>query len=636
MLANKKKILKILILVFAAIIILLGLLVGIYYQPAKTLYAEALAGKDSFNAAQDELMSQQFSKATSSLKDAEMHFNTAKQASAKFSWLHIIPIIGTQFKAIDNILTAGYNIALALQKISNLGNDVFAIIKTNGEVSYKNISAEQKTAILKEIYEAPPELIGAKAEIDLAVLALEQIPETGLFKTIKKAIGPLQEKLPLVKEAMDSAVPALESLPTIAGYPEEKTYLFLLQNNTELRPTGGFIGTYGILKVQNGEIVSFNTDNIYNLDNPAKDYLFIDPPEPIKNYLGQTQWLMRDSNWSPDFPTSAQQAEQFYHLENGAEQNLDGVIAVTPTFISSLLKLTGPITIEDTEFTADNFVEILEYEVEKGYLAEGVSDANRKEIIGTLADKLMEELTSLPKERWNELWKTFTKDVNEKHILLYLDDETVQTLIQEQNWAGEVKATTNDYCMVIDANLAALKTDLGINRSVNYNVNEQDGNFIVDLTLSYTNEGYLSWKTTRYRSYTRIYVPEGSELITSTGFVDNEPRLGGKEVSAETTSELGKTVFGGFITVEPQTTGTINLKYKLPSSLHDQIIANKLYKLYFQKQPGTPGSDLVLNLNLGREILNYSPLDKTIKNGNNEMQFNSDLRIDREFTINLK
>ena len=37
--------------------------------------------------------------------------------------------------------------------------------------------------------------------------------------------------------------------PNFAGFKEPKTYLVLLQNSNELRPTGGFIGSVGIANV---------------------------------------------------------------------------------------------------------------------------------------------------------------------------------------------------------------------------------------------------------------------------------------------------------------------------------------------------------------------------------------------------
>ncbi len=631
--SKKTKIILSVVGVIIGLIILLAVLGLINYKNGVALYEESLNGKTSFENAQTAILAQDFATATASLEEAEQHFYTAQEHSNNLIGLKYIPVVGRQLKAVDGILTAGYNIALALQKVSDLGEEVFAIVQNDGDITYRQIGPEEKEAIFKKLYEAPPELQGAKSEIDLAVLAMEQIPERGLLKQLDQAVQPIEEYLPLIKEVIDQAVPAVETIPTIVGYPQEQTYLFLLQNNTELRPTGGFIGTYGILKVKNGEIVEFKTDNIYNLDTPAKDYLFINPPEPLAVYLSSTQWLMRDSNWSPDFPTAAQKAEEFYHLENGPEENIDGVIAVTPTFIASLLDITGSITVEGIEFNSENLVDVLQYEVEKAYYEKGISDSDRKEIIGVLADNIMDQILELPKEEWATLWQTFTKDVDEKQILIYLKDENIQDLVEQQNWAGEIKSPADsDFLMVVDCNMASLKTDPGVKRTINYSVAEEGGDLVATLDINYKNEGSFNWKSTRYRTYTRVYTPEGSELIEWSGTTVNDKLYGDDPKEPDVYNELGKTVIGGFISTEPQHENSLHYKYKLPSSLKDK----ELYKLYVQKQAGTDSHTLSFTYDTGQNIKSYTPLDIGSKDGNNKVLYQTTLRIDREFEINLK
>ncbi len=631
--SKRNKIILSVVGVIIGLVIILVILGLLNYKNGKALYAESLEGKTAFEDAQTAILAQDFEAATLALEQAEEDFYQAQEYSNKIVGLKYVPVIGRQLKAVDGILTAGYNISLALQKVSSLGEEVFAIVQNDGDITYRNIGPEEKEAIFEKLYQAPPELQGAKSEIDLAVLAMEQIPSRGLLKQLDQAVQPIQEYLPLIKEVIDQAVPAVETIPTIVGYPQEQTYLFLLQNNTELRPTGGFIGTYGILKVKNGEIVEFKTDNIYNLDTPAKDYLFINPPEPLAVYLSSTQWLMRDSNWSPDFPTAAQKAEEFYHLENGPEENIDGVIAVTPTFIASLLDITGAITVEGIEFTSENLVDVLQYEVEKAYYEKGISDDDRKEIIGVLADQIMDQILELPKDEWATLWQTFTKDVDEKQILIYLKDEDIQDLVEEQNWAGELKSPTDsDFLMVVDANMASLKTDPGVKRTINYSVAEEGGDLVATLDINYKNEGTFNWKSTRYRTYTRAYVPQGLELLEWSGTTQNDKLLGDDPKAPDVYDELGKTVIGGFISTEPQMENSLHYKYKLPDWLKDQ----EVYKLYVQKQAGTEGHSLNFTYDTGQGIKSYTPLDIGSKDGNNKVLYQTNLRIDREFEINLK
>ena len=627
--------------VFIGLIIVIVLIIGILitvaalsYSPAKNTYNAAMSGKVNFENAQEELTSQDFEAAINSLEAAGKDFKEAKTNLDKINWTKNIPYIGTQVKAADNLLTAGINISTALNQISGLGMDILAVLNEDSHASFDSITPEQKKEILEKIYISPPDIQGAKAELDLAVSQIEQIPDEGLLGPIANAVEPIKEKLPLIKQLIDKAVPMIEIIPSIVGYPEEKTYLFLLQNNNELRPTGGFIGTYGILKVKDGEMESFFTDNIYAIDVPAKEYLFVDPPQPYQDYLGSTQWFMRDANWDPGFPESAQKVEEFYHLENGPENNIDGVIAVDPVFIGSLLELTGPITVDGIEFTAENFVDQLQYQVEVAYVEQGIEQLERKEIIGRMASILMERMMTLPKSEWGNLWEIFARNVDEKHILLYLKDEEIQQRISEMNWAGEMKKSDYDYLMVVDTNLGALKSDKVMDKSITYNVMEENGDLVGDLNIHYKNNGTITKFTTRYRSYTRIYVPLGSELIESSGTMQNDRVHGAAPTDPDVYEEHDKTVFGGFIAIEPMSEGDLHYKYKLPDSLKNAVNEGYYY-LYVQKQPGTIAHPLTVAFDVGKKIEVFIPLDAGEEISNNKVQFNTDLRVDREFEIEL-
>ncbi len=627
------KIGKYFIYVFTGIILLLIILFIINYQATINLYKYSMAGKDNFMAAQNHIKNQDFSETTLQLREAEENFGKAQENLKKLNEFKYLPVFSRQYKALENILLATSQTASGIRKISELASSIIIAINKEGQdVSLASITPEEKRIILEKVYESPPELQGVKAEIDLAVSLVEKIPDSFLFPTIRKAKEPLEEYLPQIQETIGEAIPFTQTIPPLAGYPSEKTYLFLLQNNTELRPTGGFIGTYGILKLKDGEISDFHTDNVYNLDEPFKDTLIAEAPWPLQKYLKAQKWFFRDSNWSPDFPTTAQKAEWFYHQENGAEQNLNGVIAVTPTFIESLLEITGEINVDGVNFNSDNVVEVLEYQVEKGFYRQGISDAERKEIIGDLSNKIMDKLMALPQNRWPDLWKIIEKDIREKQILVYLKDTESQKLIIEQNWGGEIKATAGDYLAIFDANLASLKTDPAVNRSIDYHLEKNEsGDLIAKVTITYVSDASFDWKTTRYRTYARFYVPEGSELIEYSGFMENDKLHGGKPGEVEVSNEFGKTQFGGFISIEPKETGVLVLKYKLPQSIKEKVSGN--YQLLVQKQPGTISHNLTVSVDLRSKIKDFAPLDKGQKVTDNGILFQTDLREDREFNI---
>lgn len=626
----------VLLVIFVALLGI-GILLFTNYGSAKAAYESALRGQQYILEAQKLVEEQNFTDATATLLSAQEEFSRALTETQSLSELKIIPLAGTQLKATENILLTGQQLSSALAKFTKLGDDILAVLQEDKDISLKEITPEQRTAILKTMYQSPPELAGAKAELDLAILSMNSIPEYGVLGPIREAANSIEEKLPLIQQVIDQALPAIKTLPQVVGYPSTKTYLFLLQNNTELRPTGGFIGTYGIMKMANGDISSFQTDNIYNLDDQVKDTLNISPPWQVAKYLNASKLFLRDSNWDPDFPTAAKKAEEMYHLEGGAESQLDGVIAVTPTFIESLLKLTGPITVDGITFTSDNFVETLEYQVEQGFYQQGISTAERKEVIGDLASVLMDKLMALPKERWKDLWLTFEKDVDEKQILIFMQDEYLQSLAREQRWTGEIRSSDHDFLMFVDSNFASLKTDPGVKRTISYDIKDEPGKGLVaTASIHYKNEGAFNWKTTRYRTYVRLYTPEGSQLLSSSGAMENDKLHGGKPGEVETANEFGKTRFGAFISIEPQEEGTLSFTYLLPDRVRQTVFSEKSYTLLAQKQAGTIAHGFQFHFDIGKRIEAVAPLDKATLNGDNGVSFTTDLRLDQELNIQLK
>ncbi|PIS42116.1 MAG: hypothetical protein COT24_05260 [Candidatus Kerfeldbacteria bacterium CG08_land_8_20_14_0_20_40_16] len=624
------------LIAFGIILAVLFLLFIYYYPSGKEVYRSALSGKDDFLKAQGAIGAQDFSGAKKALGTANEKFSKAKTEFGKFRIFKFIPLIGHQVSAVENILIAGIQLSSGFQELADVGETIFSPLKKDGSASLAEISPEETRLILEKIYESPPQLQGVKAEIDLAVQAISEISQKGLLGPIKNTVEQLKEQLPPISDSLELAIPAAEALPQIVGYPQEKTYLFLLQNNTEMRPTGGFIGTYGILKLKDGSITLFTTDNIYNLDNKVKDVLIETPPWPLQKYLNATKWFMRDSNWSPDFPIAAQKAEWFYHQEGGGEENFNGVIAVTPTFIQSLLGLTGEIEVNGIKFNSDNFVDTLQYQVEQGFYRQGISDAERKEVIGVLASKLLDEILSLPSEKWPDLWKTFQADIKAKRILIYLKDENLENLILEEGWGGEIKTTTSDYFAVFDANMASLKSDPGVIRTISYTLTQNEaGELIAKLNIHYDNQGTFNWKSTRYRTYTRVYVPQGSKLIESQGAMENDKLHGGRPGEVEVIDEYGKTCFGAFISIEPQTQGDLSFTYQLPTYIAEQV-RNKSYALYAQKQAGTPAYQFNLVLEFNDKISSFSSIDKAAQEEQNKIILNTDLLEDREFSLSFK
>lgn len=363
---------------------------------------------------------------------------------------------------------------------------------------------------------------------------------------------------------------------------QEKTFLILFQNNLELRPGGGFIGSFGIFKMKNGKLTLSQIHDTGNFDGRIPSV--VEPPYPMKQTLRIDSWKLRDSNYSPDFETNAKKAEEFYYMGSGGEK-FDGIIGITTNVLSSFLKATGPIQIEGYPGTYDseNAVITLERQVEKDYVEQGIEMGERKAVMSELGKEILKRVFDLSGSQQLELFGIIADDLKSKDIQLYFKDENLQKTVKERGWAGAVDRNWNkDYLMMVDANLGAYKSDYYIKRQVEYSVDfsQQKPEAVLKITYKHTAK-QRDWMTKDYLSYLRIYVPKGSQLIEAEN-VDKNIQKG---------TEFEKEYFGAIVNVPLDSEKTVIWKYLLPEN-----ITPVDYELEIQKQSGV--SDIPIRVEI--------------------------------------
>lgn len=354
---------------------------------------------------------------------------------------------------------------------------------------------------------------------------------------------------------------------------EEKTFLVLFQNNMELRPGGGFIGSFGILKVKDGAVTEFASHDVINFDGRIPDT--VPAPYPMPETLGVRSLKLRDSNVSPDWGVNAKAAEDFYHMGEGQEQ-FDGVIGITTNVLSSFLSVTGPVEVPGYpgEYDADTGVLDLEYQVEQAFYKQGISRGDRKQVMHELGNIILAKVKDLSLAKKYELFRVVLDDLHKKDIQILFKDEALQQVVKQAGWSGELdQEWKQDYFLLVDSNLNALKSDYRVKRSVEYVLDLRGSNRTVTATITYEHTAKeKDYMTRDYQAFSRIYVPTGSWLEKVTG--NAKPAVFG--------TELGKKYFGALIQVPLGTTKQVVWVYRLPEG----VKVNETYDLKMEKQPG--------------------------------------------------
>lgn len=533
-----------------------------------------------------------------------------------------LPQVGSSLRAAPDLLV----VADSLTEAGAILCDAFETVPgAEAGGSAESYSLEQMGALLVE---HKADLERSLESVIRAQEAWGRMNARGLSPVLEDRLSLLQDGLPLIRAGLETALVA----PELLGFRGPRTYLVLAQNEDEMRPTGGFIGSVGLLTLDSGRVEQIEFSDAYFVD----DYLskpYPDPPAPLYEYMGAEVWLFRDSNWSPDFPTAARQAAHFYEYGQGV--SVDGVIAVDQRAVELLLAGLGEVYVPEAGevVTADNVRAFMRaaWNPPEGRLSMDWA-LSRKEFVGSLAAAVLERLESNPEGvDWIAIVSSVHRALHGRHLLFYVDDAEAAEAMAGLNWDGALRASDGDYLMVVDADIGFSKVQPLIEESVDYRVTLYAGGGAgAELSLTYAHQGRREgvscvhqlpssedWSYEEvmhhcYYDYLRVYVPDDSELRAALPYptpgeylVRGEPADGRAVVLGE---EAGKVVIAQFFVVEYGRTQTVRFLYDLPQVARESEEGWR-YLLLLQKQPGSDDHPVSVTVTLppGTQLVAANP-----------------------------
>lgn len=470
--------------------------------------------------------------------------------------------------------------------------------------------------LAKTLPTATPHVHAASQALKRVESLQSQLNSADLSPEIQTRLDRLNHYLPFAHDGLELA----QALPELAGLEAPQSYLLLVQNQDELRPTGGFIGGAGILTVSHGRIEEF-----YLIDSAAVDDFtkgpYPAPPAPLRRYMGLGLWSFRDANWSPDFPTSAQTAIRLYHLTQN--HKVEGVIAVEQTTVRLILEALEPVTVPGTSepVSAENIVDLMRqsWSVQPGERADNEWKDHRKDLMIALGQKLLERLqTSHDLSTWAALAQQVLTALDQRHLLIYSTQPPLAARLAEAGWDGGLQPGSHDFLMVVDANVGYDRVNPLIQESLHYTVDlSNPARPTAFLVVRYFNTTpveaacrqppearrgeYIDSMQQCYWDYWRVLAPAGITLLyASPNHVSADElitRQGDTTSPRARAGDVGTTEISGIFVLPPNQSEEIRLIYELPPSVLEVSGSSEItYRLHLQKQSGI--DSLPVNLTL--------------------------------------
>ncbi|MGB8643712.1 MAG: DUF4012 domain-containing protein [Anaerolineae bacterium] len=472
------------------------------------------------------------------------------------------------------------------------------------------------------------DLLEAQRTLDAATRARASLNPALLSPTFQRVVARFDRLLPQWQVALDG----LSLAPVLFGADRPRTYLVLLQNSDELRPSGGLISGVARLQVDRGDYKLVDFKDSYAVDDLTKTHP--PPPLPLTRYMNAGIWVLRDTNWSPDFPTAAQAAEQLYQLDQGVA--VDGVIALNMNLLPRVMSALGPITLTDYNETVDasNVMGKLQ---EYWASPQGVGQTgdwwyHRKDFPGKLLAAVMARIQAGSLDS-AQLSRVLLDSFQTKNILVYINGVTPAAgRVGILN--GAVSRARGDAFMVVDSNVGFNKVDATMQRNVDYVVRvDATGAATATLTINFANASpasdafcvhlaryfptYHEMQQGCYWDYQRVVVAPQAQFMRIRGVLE-----GGAEDPLQ-----NRAVLDGYFLMAGGEKRQVIYEYTMPRVTDE----NGAYRLLIEKQPGMAPLPVKLTLQLPAEWKSLSAWPPPASSDGQTLHY--DLTLDRDLEV---
>jgi hypothetical protein len=598
-------------LLLAALLVPAMAFVGSAFSLERTLTAQVADAAQTLEHAAAAMAAMDTDNAQAGFSEARDTFRNAREQLSRlgfglFSLVAELPVSArlTSGHAVleggEHLAQAGESLAAALQLLEAFSPEALvagALAPPGHAASPVHAQLAGNGAAFEEA------LLRAATHLDAAASAIDRISIDAVPASHRAQVEQLRAGIPLIRSTVHGLHGNARAIAGMLGMRDVRRYLVLLQNTSELRPSGGFVGNVALLTLHQGRLVAFTVEDTYHLDGQIINYTV--PPEPLQDI--SAAWSLHDANWYRDFPETARIASGFY--EDTGDATPDGVFAITSHVLEAMLDVTGPVTTDTgITFSAANVVD----QLNAIGAAQRPGETTQLRAMADLLPVLLSRLAEAPADT-GALRERFAAAVTGGDIQMWFRDTDEQQLVSQLGLSGSIpQSFSGDFLAVVHANVNGYKSERVLSETVAHEVFlQEDGSLEVALTINRHHHGDMA-KESFYRqvskSWSRILVPRGAQLLAASGFTckpDAPLRavdyaaLGYRTVetvqSNETTfvahpetcvsvgEESGQTTFAGWLFTSPGETTELRLRYRLPFRLSAPADS---YRLLVLKQPG--------------------------------------------------
>ena len=456
------------LLALLALLILLGLAV-LLLRAGTAVRDDLELARSAMERGRNQLLAGEAEAAAASFEEGRRGFEAAEDGAGQpvmrvVGW---VPILGRTPDAVRAIAASGAEAAEAAAVLARAVAEV-----PGGPAGLAPAEGSIPIDRFRPLAEAAER---ADALMTSALVRLRAAPDSLLLGPVGPARIEAEAEVQDLGDSIHAASSLLKGLPSFLGADGPRRYFFGAQNPAELRGTGGQIGAFSILTIDDGRFRFSRFRPPYSLpDTPLADV-----PAPNADYAANyDEFRGADRFWTainvmPDFPSVAEAILISYEAATGTR--LDGVIVADPFALSALLEATGPVEIPgyDVRIDADNVVAFTTNEAYSLF----DDGSRRKRVLGDAAEAAFERFFALPSHSFADL-ERLLRAAAERHILAYSVDSEMQDGLQATPVGGTLRpvGSASNFLSVAVSSSANSKVDFYEQRVIRHSiVLEPDG-----------------------------------------------------------------------------------------------------------------------------------------------------------------
>jgi hypothetical protein len=560
--------------------VVVGLLVFAGVRLVRAGHA-AQDGKSALLSAAEDVRARRMSAAETHLQVARSDFGRTRRglsANPLLALARVTPLLRVQVRAMDTMAEAGESTADAGLALMPTAQRILAPAGgSSAEVAMRELPASR------------PQVDSAVAALATSQRNLRALDGYRLLGPLASAHRQLETRLDEAVQMGRSGQQTLAVLLDLAGAKRPSSYLLLSQNPDEPRPTGGYMGTYGVLTGRSGRVSidRYGAMGQWNVQHPQAAIPAAQAPFPFRYATPPHPQSLGNANATPDWPASAGLAARIW--QRGGEERVDGVVTFTPVLLTRLLAVVGPTRVPGyrdvvTDATVDSRLEFYVH----GEASIGKDSATRKEFVGALAHAVLDRALHAPPAKLPDLGRALAAALSHREAAIWSRTADVQKAIEGLGWDGALPDASGDF--YADTEFAfASKNGRHLLRTFDHTVTlAPDGSGLSDTTMVLRDTApYTPGSNIDSHAYITPYGSQGGALLPSSDVADQ----------AEA-SIAGHPTAGYLRTAQPLGQTRLHVGWQAPDLMLRRSDGTWEYRLTWLPQPAHRGDVLRLEVKL--------------------------------------